>query len=558
MALLDLLYRSGLELIVCHVNYKKRETADRDEDIVKKYCDARGIRAYYSYPCYISGNFQDWARDVRYSFFLDIAKKDDIDILCLAHNLDDYLETLVMQIERGSFHEHYGIARKTHYHDLQVLRPLIHYPKKALVTYCERNEVPYGIDESNLADDYHRNVIRHHTLADMPVLTKLKLFKKVEALEDRRAFHHRILEDTYAKDVYTMDEYEAIVDKDRFLRQKLDVHLSSAHLKDIKELIEKDSFILDIKDRTISKDYGRLYFGKSYTPYRYDLDESISDVPYFKIVDDADKKHSVTIYPEDMPVTIRSPKPGDKLVMRYGTKKVARWSIDRKIPKIERRHWPVLVDKNDVPIFVCGLGCDVAHYSIKPNFFMIEYFHYGGSDMHTDIEEVLITEEAIVERCKEMGATISADYVGKRPILIGLLKGSVPFLAELMKNITVDVEIDFMDVSSYAGTESTGDVRINKDLENSVKDDDLIIVEDIIDTGKTLERVVEILYSKGARSVKIATLLDKPAGRCTTNDVVVDYVGFVVPDRFLVGFGLDYDQKYRNLPYIGILKKESY
>ena len=178
--------------------------------------------------------------------------------------------------------------------------------------------------------------------------------------------------------------------------------------------------------------------------------------------------------------------------------------------------------------------------------------------MHTDIEEVLITEEAIVERCKEMGATISADYVGKRPILIGLLKGSVPFLAELMKNITVDVEIDFMDVSSYAGTESTGDVRINKDLENSVKDDDLIIVEDIIDTGKTLERVVEILYSKGARSVKIATLLDKPAGRCTTNDVVVDYVGFVVPDRFLVGFGLDYDQKYRNLPYIGILKKESY
>lgn len=177
--------------------------------------------------------------------------------------------------------------------------------------------------------------------------------------------------------------------------------------------------------------------------------------------------------------------------------------------------------------------------------------------MHADIEEVLISEEEITKRSKELAKQISEDYKGKRPILVGLLKGSVPFLAELMKHITVDLEIDFMDVSSYEGTESTGDVRINKDLENSVKDDDLIIVEDIIDTGKTLKKVIEILYSKGARSVKVATLLDKPEGRLT-NDIEGDYVGFVVPNRFLVGFGLDYNQKYRNLPYVGILKRECY
>ena len=177
--------------------------------------------------------------------------------------------------------------------------------------------------------------------------------------------------------------------------------------------------------------------------------------------------------------------------------------------------------------------------------------------MHTDIEEILMSEEQIHQRAKELGEMISKDYEGKRPILIGLLKGSVPFLAELMKHITVDLEIDFMDVSSYEGTESTGDVRINKDLENSVKDDDLIIVEDIIDTGKTLKKVIEILYSKGAKSVKVATLLDKPEGRITS-DIEGDYVGFTVPNRFLVGFGLDYNQKYRNLPYVGILKKECY
>ncbi len=178
--------------------------------------------------------------------------------------------------------------------------------------------------------------------------------------------------------------------------------------------------------------------------------------------------------------------------------------------------------------------------------------------MHSDIEEVLISYDEIVKRAKEIGEEISSEYRGKRPILIGLLKGSVPFLAELMKHITVDMEIDFMDVSSYEGTESTGDVRINKDLENSVKDDDLIIVEDIIDTGKTLKKVIEILYSKGAKSVKVATLLDKPEGRIASCDIEGDYVGFTVPNRFLVGFGLDYNQKYRNLPYIGILKRECY
>ena len=176
--------------------------------------------------------------------------------------------------------------------------------------------------------------------------------------------------------------------------------------------------------------------------------------------------------------------------------------------------------------------------------------------MHKDIKTVLVSETEIIKRCQELGEQITKDYEGKNPILIGLLKGSVPFMAEIMKYINLDLELDFMDVSSYSGTESQGDVRIDKDVSNSIKDDDIILVEDIVDTGRTLKTVVELLYSKGAKSVKIVSLLDKPDRRVV--EIEADYVGFTVPNEFVVGYGLDFNQKYRNLPYVGILKEECY
>ena len=173
-----------------------------------------------------------------------------------------------------------------------------------------------------------------------------------------------------------------------------------------------------------------------------------------------------------------------------------------------------------------------------------------------DIKEVLLSEEQIEERCEELGQQIDQDYEGKAPLLVGLLKGSVPFMAELMKHIHLPITIDFMDVSSYVGTQSSGDVRINKDLDYSIVGMDILLVEDIIDTGHTLAKVRSLLYSKGANSVKIVTLLDKPERRVI--DIQGDYVGFTIPNAFVVGYGLDYEQKYRNLPFIGILKEEVY
>ena len=165
---------------------------------------------------------------------------------------------------------------------------------------------------------------------------------------------------------------------------------------------------------------------------------------------------------------------------------------------------------------------------------------------------VLINKSRLENRIEEMAKQIEKDYEGHDIVLIGILKGSVMFMTELAKNIKNNVEMDFMDVSSYEGTESSGDVRINSDIRNSIKGKDVIIVEDIIDTGRTLTYLIEYLKQKNPNSLKIATMLSKPSRRIM--ELNVDYVGFSINDEFVVGYGLDYNEKYRNLPYIGYLE----
>ncbi|NLY67031.1 MAG: hypoxanthine phosphoribosyltransferase [Tissierellia bacterium] len=177
--------------------------------------------------------------------------------------------------------------------------------------------------------------------------------------------------------------------------------------------------------------------------------------------------------------------------------------------------------------------------------------------MHEAVKEVLVTEEEIREKVKELGERITNDYKGKNLMLVGILKGAVMFLSDLARHIKIPVLIDFMAVSSYGtSSESTGVVRIIKDLETSIEDYDVLIVEDIIDTGLTLSYLTDNLRKRNAKSVKIVTLLDKPERRRV--DVPVDYVGFTIPDEFVIGYGIDYAEKYRNLPFVASLKEEVY
>ncbi len=175
--------------------------------------------------------------------------------------------------------------------------------------------------------------------------------------------------------------------------------------------------------------------------------------------------------------------------------------------------------------------------------------------MTAKIGQVLLTEEQIKKRVKELAHEISRDYYGRVPVLVSVLKGGILFLSDLMRELTVDHEIDFMSVSSYdGGVESSGIVRIIADLSINVEGKDVIIVEDIVDTGLTLDYIRHILLARHPKSLRICALLDKRARRKI--DVPIDYVGFIVPDEFVIGYGLDYQEKYRNLPYIAILELE--
>lgn len=176
-----------------------------------------------------------------------------------------------------------------------------------------------------------------------------------------------------------------------------------------------------------------------------------------------------------------------------------------------------------------------------------------NDNMKEDVLRVLLSEDEIREKVRELGGKITADYKNSNLMLVTVLKGAVVFLADLMRQIDVPAEIDFMVVSSYgSGVKSSGVVKIVKDLDVPLAGKDILIVEDILDSGLTLSYIKELLESRGPRSIRIATLLDKPSRRKV--DLQADYIGFSVPDEFVIGYGLDYDEKYRNLPFVGVLK----
>jgi hypoxanthine phosphoribosyltransferase len=177
--------------------------------------------------------------------------------------------------------------------------------------------------------------------------------------------------------------------------------------------------------------------------------------------------------------------------------------------------------------------------------------------VHDDVSEVLLTEEQVQTRVRALGAQLSADYAGRSPVLVSVLKGSIVFLADLVRAMDVPLSVDLMEVSSYgSGTETTGQVRILKDLSGPIEGRDVVVVEDIIDTGLTLNYLLRYLTERSPASIRVCCLLDKPARRLA--EIEIDYRGFSIPDRFVVGSGLDFNEQYRNLPYIGVLRPSVY
>ena len=178
--------------------------------------------------------------------------------------------------------------------------------------------------------------------------------------------------------------------------------------------------------------------------------------------------------------------------------------------------------------------------------------------MHRDIQEIFLSQEQIQNKVKELAAQLTEDYRDKKPVFVGVMKGVTLFFADIVKNIDTHCQIDFMWISSYKGTSSTNNIQVRADVSADLKGRHVVLLEDIYDTGRSVDFVIKHLQSKEPASLKLCTLLDKPEGRLPGYDLKPDYTGFVIPNAFVVGYGLDYDEYYRNLPYIGILKPEVY
>ncbi len=178
--------------------------------------------------------------------------------------------------------------------------------------------------------------------------------------------------------------------------------------------------------------------------------------------------------------------------------------------------------------------------------------------MHNDVEKILLTEEEIKTRVQELGKVLTEEYADKNPIFVGVLKGVVVFYADMLRSFDAPCQMDFMWISSYAGTQSTGEMIVRKDISTDIRGRHVIILEDIFDTGRSLDFCYKHLLSKEPASLKICTLLDKPERREPSITLQADYIGFTIPNAFVVGYGLDYNEQYRNLPYVGILKPDIY
>lgn len=374
MALFDMARKRDLDLVCAHVNYHKRETAYRDEAIVATYCKKYHIPFFKLDAQKGHGNFQTYARNLRYDFFKEIGLKFNTNKVLVAHQLDDYVETLLIQKDRGSIPFHYGIKSPMELKGLMLYRPLLTYTKDDLTNYCLENNIPFGIDESNLSNDYLRNRYRHQIVEKMSKAEKLALYHQIETLNQKRAQLIAQYRKKFTKEIYNVEEIGKITDLNLFLRIKLYEDLGETHLNELKRLIfTTEHFNVQIRNRCIAKEYGVIVFYDVPHDYEYTLMRpALASTEHFKIVDYADSFHSLTLSDDDFPLTIRNYHQGDKIKMVYGTKKLSRFFIDQKILSSKRQTWPVVLNRHGEIVFVPKIGCCKTHYSIKPNFFMIE------------------------------------------------------------------------------------------------------------------------------------------------------------------------------------------
>lgn len=384
MALLHMLTIKGYEIIVVHVNYQVRESAKRDQKIVENFCQKHNLTLKILYAKEAVGNFQAFARRLRYDYMQEIAKEYDAYDVYVAHHLDDVIETYLMQKERKSIPEFYGIKSELNYETITLKRPLLHLSKEEIIEYCRNNNIEYGDDESNFKNDYTRNRIRNTVVSKMSKIDKQDLINEIKKLNSNLESEAKVLTDIVDEFKKDFSLKKLLAHKDEIIIKVMRLYLKEYNIYTLTD-DEYENLILFLKSSgngqydvskkyLIDKSYGCLTIvEKNNLQYSYTFNEIVEfKCEFFEIKLSGRSTEAVTLSETDFPITIRNFEDGDKIQMQYGSKAVNRFFIDRKIPLYQRPSWPIVLNASNEVILVPRLGCNLTHYSNIPTMFVVK------------------------------------------------------------------------------------------------------------------------------------------------------------------------------------------
>ncbi len=577
----------NITVVAFHMEHGIRGRASEDDmRFVMRQCAQRGVECVVEradVPAIAREqklSVETAARQTRYAF-LD---RQDADWIATAHQMDDVAETVLMNLLRGcGLSGLCGIPEKRG----RYIRPLLHVSRKEIEEYAAENCVEFVRDATNDETGYTRNYIRSEILPRLArvneqavahIAQTAQLLKEDEAALRQAALDAGCIEEKEDGVYIGLDRLAELPEavKARVIRLAFEKRfglkdVESKHVQDILRLAAdgESAKRLDIgKGLAATVVYGKLMIGrarkKAYNnnsvdfsgPGRYEMDGTVftcSECSEAAFGDGAEYFDMAAL----TGAVFRHRREGDFIqpLGMSGTKRLSDYLSDRKVPLYMRDDMVVLAVGSEV---LWAVGAGVSEKSkIKPGSRIIKIEVGEKSTMHHDIEQILFTEEQIKQRVKELAAQICKDLKGEDVLTVGVLRGAVMFYADLVREMDIPLNMNFMAVSSYGNSATTsGAVRIQYDLEEDIAGRNVLVVEDIVDSGLTLQYLTKTLRSRNPKSLKTCCLFDKPSRRLV--EFKADYVGFEVPDVFIVGYGLDYAEKYRNLKYIGVLKPSVY
>lgn len=369
-----------MDIQIAFVNYHFRAQAEQEEVFIRQYAHQ------YHLPLHVlnaefkpTGNFEAAARKWRYDFFAKLVLANNLKGVLVAHHQDDLLETYFMQVEKQIEPNYFGLKQEVIINGIKVVRPLLDLQKRTILSYLDKNKIPYFIDHTNMQDDYRRNQIRHHIIKKLNDIERCQILAEIKhknkLLKIRRNYvqsfiHENKIRVIDYRQLLLIERLTAL----RFLLEE-DQHYSQSHLRELDKLMmTKDDFDLELKAKhlVIDKKNIFVFFVK---PYYFQFKTIVIGLyTYFKIEKGQIGVNALTVKESDYPLIIRPYKSGDFIQMFFGKKKISRFFIDRKIPRYQRKVWPIVCNCLGKVILVPGLGCDIDHFSINPSFNVVQYF----------------------------------------------------------------------------------------------------------------------------------------------------------------------------------------